>query len=125
MFPIWESKVVSPMLSGHFSGSVVVTADLEKNMNSSSSRLKGKEKFLFIKLTISKASLSSLLKIQTTYNCFLLNKGQSKVELMVIKTNVFFLKILGVLYHRHHCCYHEGVKAIVMSRCHLCAASFT
>ena len=30
MFPIWESKVVSPMLSGHFSGSVVVTADLEK-----------------------------------------------------------------------------------------------
>ena len=71
MFPIWESKVVSPMLSGHFSGSVVVTADLEKNMNSSSSRLKGKEKFLFIKLTISKASLSSLLKIQTIYNCFL------------------------------------------------------
>ena len=56
MFPIWESKVVSPMLSGHFSGSVVVTADLEKNMNSSSSRLKGKEKFFFMKLTISKAS---------------------------------------------------------------------
>ena len=56
MFPICESKVVSPMLSGHFSGSVVVTADLEKNMNSSSSRTKSKEKFSFIKLTISKAS---------------------------------------------------------------------
>ena len=56
MFPIWESKVVSPMLSGHFSGSVVVTADLEKNMNSSSSQTKSKEKFSFIKLTISKAS---------------------------------------------------------------------
>ena len=41
---IWGRRVVvSPMLSGHFSGSVVVTADLEKNMNSSSSRFKTKE----------------------------------------------------------------------------------